>query len=335
MELARRSLEAGADPKRALHGEKALLCKSIENGHIEIMKLLLDHGASFDRNEPLYEAITCDQPIDVRLDMIRVLLPLGIDTHPLRQEGSVMDAAVRMGDSAIGDLLREAGVEYGPREMAAFNRLDELRQVIEEDPNIVRKRFEPVYASHPDHGATLLGMALFRGHSEMALYLIEQGAPLDTTERLGATHLHSAARGGDPKLIRLLVARGLDVNARDDYGDTPLTDSVWSTSPEAIKALIELGADVNAQGMNKGTALFLAAQSGRAEIVSILLAAGADPTIENVFGKTALDVVQEKIESLVGGESSSSSRTKSERKGRERQRKAFREIEALLLDAQR
>lgn len=329
-ELARRAIEAGANPNRAPYAEKDLLCMSIANGQIKIMKLLLDHGASLDRNKPLLAAIECTLPIEVRLEMLRVLLPLRVDTHPLLPGSDVLDAAVRSGDAAIGGLLRESGVECGPRMMAAFNWLDELRRAVEENPNIVRERFEPVYASRPGQGATLLGIALFRGHREMALYLIQQGAPLDTTERLGATHLHSAARGGDPELIRLLAARGLDVNARDDYGDTPLTDSVWNTTPEAIEALIQLGADVNAQGMNKRTALFSAAQSGRAEVVSMLLAAGADPTIENVFGKTAIDAVQEKIDSPMGGESTPSSSTELER-----QKRTFREIQELLAEALR
>lgn len=331
--LVRHALEAGADPNGAFPGIRHSFGTAIRDGHVEIVKLLLDSGAHFEECSDLAAAIDCDQPVDVRLAMIRILLQHGADPHRQCGGTNAMDLAVRNSDAAVGDLLREHAVEFGPREMAAFNRLDELRHVVEENPGVVRERFRPVYASRPGHGPTLLGIALGSGYREMALYLLDHDAPIDVTEGLGSTLLHRAARGGDPELIRLLVARGLDVNARDDYGDTPLTDSVRNTSPDAINTLIELGTDVNAQGINQETALHLAARCGRSEVVSRLLAGGADSTIKNVYAETALDVVQKQIQVLLEDDRSSVPRAGSQEKDHERRKKSFREIEQTLLKA--
>ncbi len=137
--------------------------------------------------------------------------------------------------------------------MAAFNHLEDLRRVVQENPEIVSERFEPVYAAGPGQGPTLLGIALERGYREMALFLMESGAPIDVVENLGSTLLHKAARGGDPVLVRLLIAKGLDVDARDNYQDTPLGDVAGRDCCETVAALIEAGADVNARGMNQQT----------------------------------------------------------------------------------
>jgi ankyrin repeat protein len=195
-------------------------------------------------------------------------------------------------DTQVGDLLREIGVPYGPREMAAFNRLDDLKRAVGEQPDLVKERFRSPFAGE---GPTLLGIALEKGHRDMAKFLIEAGAPLDTVVYQNMTLLHMAARGGDPELIRLLVARGLDVHARDRYQDTPLRDIAWAGKPDAIAALLEAGADVNTRGMNDYTPLHTAVSNNRVEIVRMLLAAGADATIpDSRDHETALDVARRK-----------------------------------------
>lgn len=304
--LARQALEAGADPNLMVDSSARtrLLVTCIGSGQIELTELLLDHGANIEQSDvfpssflgpihmgpPLFAAIGCDQPPEVRCQMARLLIARGAD--PRWQDGhlNAMDVAFHLSDGQTGDLLCEYGLPYGPREMAAFNRLDELKQAVDQNPEILKQRFRPTWASRPGHGPTLLGVALERGYREMALFLIGRGAPIDVIEYQGSTLLHQAAKGGDPELIRLLVARGLEVDAKDDYGDTPLCDISSREKPEAVAALIEAGADVNRHGMNQRTPLHGAVFSGRLDIVEMLLAAGADPTLSDYQGETPLDV---------------------------------------------
>lgn len=292
------SLEAGADPNVTLGGRQELLCMSIENGHEEIVEALLDYGADVEKCSALATAIDCTHLGNARMKMIRLLLQHGADPHREHYGNNAMDLAVRHGDARLGDLLREHGLEYGPREMAAFNRLEELRLAVEKDPSIVKQRFGSDPRAHLVDHPTLLGIALAGGHQEMASYLIDHGAALDVREGAGATLLHRAARGGNPDLIRLLLSRGLDVNSRDDYGDTPLIESVQGAPLEAVDVLIGAGADLNSQGINEETALHRAVCTGRARLVATLLSAGADQAITNTFGQTPLDLVRKQIATL-------------------------------------
>lgn len=306
--LAKAAIEAGADPNMK-RGE-SYLRGCIERGHLEVMALLLSAGADLETNErlqggltaggpPLFAAIVAPQPTTTRLNMLKMLIDAGAD--PLITIGgrSGMSHAVKEGNTQIADLLRKHGLDYGPREMVAFNRLDEVRPIVEQNPEILRQRFSPIYGTDPGLGPTLLGTALWHGHREIAYFLIEQGAPLDMVEGLASTPVHLAAKGGDPELIRLLVSHGVDVNTPDSRHDTPLLDCVWHASPEVVSALIESGADVNAQRFDGKTSLHLAASRNRSRIVQLILDAGADPSLTDRDGKTAADVAAPAIVELL------------------------------------
>lgn len=308
--LARQALEAGADPNlipdtrpwspTAPINELSSLRTCIANGQIEMMELLLEFGADVERIEriagaspspilggpPLFAAAVCKQSPEVRATMVRLLLTRGANPSSLSAGGwNAMDLAFEASDGQMGELFRECGLPYGPREMAGFNRLDELKAAVRKTPDLLQSRFRDAYAgSWP----TLLGIALRRGYREMSLFLIESGAPLDVVEHEGCTMLHEAARGGDPELIRLLARRGLDVDAVDKYSDTAMCDIAWNGKPEAVSALVELGADVNWQGVNGRAPLHHAVQNNRFDIVRLLLAAGADPSLADGKGETPM-----------------------------------------------
>jgi len=307
LDTARRALDAGADVNWAIVNSaidrKPLLHHAITAGDVSMVELLLEFGAEVNAvapvkgglvasGPPLLAAVAADHSLAVRRELIELLVERGADPGWETNDRDLMAAAVYRRDADIADVLREIGVPYGVREMVAFNRLAELRAEVEKRPDVVRERLAPTYAARPGQEPTPLGMALSHGHRAMALYLVEQDAPLDTIEQLGQTLLHLAARGGDPHLVRLLVDRGLDVDARDDYQDTPLVDSASRSTREALAVLVEAGADVNARGSNGRTALHYAAAAGRSDVVELLLKAGADPQIADLRGRTAIEMAR-------------------------------------------
>lgn len=131
-------------------------------------------------------------------------------------------------------------------------------------------------------GMTALHWAAERGHTEMAARLIEAGAGVSPTTRLGDyTPLHIAARGGHASVVAALLEAGANPGARTSTGgSTPLHFAASTSSEEAVEALIAHGADVNAREEHWGqTPLMFAASAGRLDTVEALLAAGADVNV--------------------------------------------------------
>lgn len=304
--LARRLLEAGANPngKRSIGQSPLHLCA--ERGANEMVELLIEFGADLEQpgafatptirgyGPPLFAAISSSDSTGGRLHTVRVLLEHGADPNVETGGTTAMDLAVAESDGELADLLREYGADYGPREAVAFNRFSEVEQMVRQDPPIVNAPCRSIYAARPGQKSSLLGISLYMGHRDLALFLIEQGAWLRFIEGIERNLLYPAVHGGDPQMIHLLVARGIDVNHRDESQDTPLIIAAWNGSPEVISALVEAGADVNARRIDGRTALHLAASHGRTDVVRLLIAAGADPTIPDESGATAIDVARDR-----------------------------------------
>jgi ankyrin repeat protein len=269
----REALEAGAKVSIMMNDGSSPLPSAIARGQCETVQVLLDYGADVERSDmycprlrsqrpggplmalhrgpALFAAVDCDQPTSIKIQMIRILVEHGADIRCQVGDVDLMDLAALYGDGAIADLLGEHGLPYGPREMAACNRIEELQRAIQKSPSLLHERFEPTrvrWQVEDDQVSTLLGIALRKNYGDMARMLIEAGAPLDVLEQGGQTPLHIAARRqSDPKQARMLIEAGAPLDVRDDNGQTPLhIAATWSNDPELIRFLIAHGADVNA-----------------------------------------------------------------------------------------
>jgi ankyrin repeat protein len=284
VQLARQLLAAGAKQERAIG-------ISIEHGHTDTLKLFLPAAAT---HRWLTHAIDCKQPAESKLKVVRLLLehgaPLGGRTIQSYTE-TPLDHALRNEDGAVCDLFREFGAPYTAREAVVLNRMEDVRTMITENPELLRQRFKAY--SYLDNGLdpTLLGLALKHAHPELSQLLLDAGAPLDMLEWYNETVMTQAARGGDPELIRLLATRGVSVNSESDYG-SPLYTAIWRGHPAAVKALIELGADAQRPGL-------LHAAVEQPQIIQQLLAAGADPLSTNHQGETAVEYARKRGQNKV------------------------------------
>lgn len=163
---------------------------------------------------------------------------------------SAVLAAMYHDHPGIAQLLLTFGAQLNLFEAAAVGRLDRVRELVEAEPELVN-------AVAPD-GFQPLGLACFFDHEEVASYLLEQGAVVDS-----ASH--------NPMKVM------------------PLHSAVAARSLTITRLLLEFGAPVNALQADQYTPLHAAAQNGDLEIVKMLLAAGADPAMRDSEGKTPLD----------------------------------------------
>ncbi len=129
-------------------------------------------------------------------------------------------------------------------------------------------------------GMTALHWAAANGNPELVQVLIEVGANLELTTRIGAyTPLHLASKEGNAEAIRYLLNAGADPAARTASGGaTALHFAASADSPEGVALLIDSGADPNVGEDQWGqTPLIFAASANRTRAVEALLERGADP----------------------------------------------------------
>ncbi len=229
-------LQYGADPNRTTHWGKTALHNAIlsDNG-IEIVEVLLDHGA-----DPTL--------IARRPDRSRASGPgrSAVAMAARRGRGDVLATFERRGFPAGLD-----GVEGL---IAACARDDEAG-------------IGAIAAGHPDLVRTLVAeggrlLAQFAGNGNAAgvRRLLDLGLAVDARYLEGdgyfeiaprSTALHVAAWRGQHPTVRLLIERGAPLDLPDGRGRSPLAlairacvDSYWAyrRSPDSIEALLAAGA---------------------------------------------------------------------------------------------
>ena len=163
--------------------------------------------------------------------------------------------------------------------------------------------------------ATALYWAVARGHTAIALLLIERGAnvAITTAERDGP--LLAATRHNHTDIALALLQAGARLNSVDRFGDTPLLNAITRGNRAVVKALLRAGANPNLAHEDDGrTPLLAAVEGGQRKIVKLLLNAGADPNRADEEGQTALDVARREgrgeivalLEERAGGEAGAS-----------------------------
>lgn len=123
-------------------------------------------------------------------------------------------------------------------------------------------------------GRTPLGIAAERGHADVALFLIENGAEVNIVDANGNTPLiFIIHKTGDLALIKRLLEKGAAVNAQNRTGETALMYAAWRGYLEIVQLLLVHHADVTLKNRQGDTALTLAESKGHLAIVEMLKAA--------------------------------------------------------------
>ena len=138
-------------------------------------------------------------------------------------------------------------------------------------------------------GMTALHWAAETGNAQIAEILVNAGAILEVTTRLGAyTPLHVAGRKGAAEVIRVLLDAGANPKGVAATGSTPLHLVAGAGSAAGAKHLLDAGAEIDARaGDAQQTPLMFAAAANRADVVTLLLESGAEPDITTTLMEAA------------------------------------------------
>jgi ankyrin repeat protein len=142
-------------------------------------------------------------------------------------------------------------------------------------------------------GESALIVVLKKDRVDLARALLDAGADVNQAALNGVTPLMAAAYGGHTEIVRALVAKGADIAAVDRLKKNAIIYAAGEGRTDIVKLLLDKGVDPNAVYANDLTALMWAAGYGQTEAVKTLLAAGAKTSLKDNRGKTAADIARE------------------------------------------
>ncbi len=173
-------------------------------------------------------------------------------------------AALYRGHGTVVEKLLRAGAPIDVFAAAALGRVDALEENLASDPHAVH------HFSYD--GWTPLHLAAFFGQTEAARRLLEAGARLETESRNSNrnTPLHAATAGRHSELALMLIERGAPIGGQDGGAHTPLHIAAENGMLEVVKALLARGADPHAVDAEDQTPMSRAAAKNHSAVIDAL-----------------------------------------------------------------
>uniref|UniRef100_A0A672PX48 Poly [ADP-ribose] polymerase n=1 Tax=Sinocyclocheilus grahami TaxID=75366 RepID=A0A672PX48_SINGR len=240
-------LQHGADVHAKDKGGLVPLHNACSYGHYEVAELLVLHGAVVNMADlwkftPLHEAAAKG-----KYEICKLLLQHGADPTKKNRDGNTPLDLVKDGDTDIQDLLRGDAALLDAAKKGCLSRVKKLCT-----PDNVNCR------NTQGRHSTPLPLAAGYNNQEVAEYLLQHGAEVNSQDKGGLIPLHNAASYGHVDVAALLIKCNACVNATDKWAFTPLHE---------------------------------AAQKGRTQLCVLLLAHRTDPTLRNQEGQSPLNLV--------------------------------------------
>ncbi|KAJ3119730.1 hypothetical protein HK100_000175, partial [Physocladia obscura] len=282
---------------------------AIENGHEDVVLLLIENGASLDQRV-FYD------------DNSRAYYNLGVLHYAaICGEISISSILIQNGADINAHCELDGGfwtpiwcaAKHGYAEIVEFFINKGAKRVIEVDGVMDQSdQFNLNWPAQNGHakvvsllvrkGAavdlipmnawwTPLNLAARYGRVEVAKVLIEEGAQVNyeqSSETWFGSPLHFAAEAGQTAVAALLLENGANVNQCSFYGKTPLFSAVKNGRKEVVYLLIAKGGNIHHLDLDQNTLLHIACDIGHREIVALLVENGISLEAVNNTGLTSL-----------------------------------------------
>jgi len=280
------------------------LSYAAREGHLHIVRLLLEHGS--DPNMPedaapqgraLFEACCANQ-----FEVAQLLLEYGANPNAGTDSNgcclTICEVCHGAHAKPLQQLLRQHGAYTPPYSMSVQEMKRALRdghEVIAHEEFlgcVLAKRNSALLDLYLDSAPTLpkhmcLWSSAYLRSPALVKRLLVRGLNANSPDWLGKTSLHACAENGNRSVAALFLDAGADINARDfEFQGTPLAAAVRSWCAEMdpkqregrrmVEFLLKRGARTNLPGDQPwATPLAWASRRGRGDIVELLKQHGA------------------------------------------------------------
>lgn len=261
-----------------------LLCKAIDNGQYEMIKLLIDHGAQVkslpNKFSPLHYTVCCSQLSSPEIIKIAKLL---IDN------GADINHNYNSGYPIFDDM--SAGEDTTPIYWAMKNT-DVVRFLIDSGAKLPKKDsissslwYTTVNNINPEVIQLLLNIVKF---------LIDSDTELPRITRINSSLWYAAVDNINPEAMQLLLNSHVPINQREyllhSFVSSDTSSIGINFTKQGIDHLLEAGYRINTLNKDGNTPLHIAANykyGTNLQLINLLLEKGADPNKYNENGNVA------------------------------------------------
>ena len=272
-EIIETLLKHGAHPNPSkLPSVEVPLVSAAECGYLEIVKLLLTHGANVNiargcGSTPLHKAAAKGHDV-----IVKVLLKYQASKEVLDKNGftPVMSAAI-FGKFQMVKLLADAGADISQKSYLGSTALTLATSF--GFTQVVKTLQEVGALKDVEQRQEAFLIASSNCYLDIVEMLMQSG--FDISSDIKNRALILAAAGGSVDVCKFLLANDALINAKNEKGWTALRNAIVGGYFDIVQQLVECGANVNAVENNGLSCLHIACGLGHAEIAKYLIAKGA------------------------------------------------------------
>ncbi len=269
--------------------------ESLEKRTVEILKLILEHGASLTKSDADGDTLLHLAAFSGQIDVFAYLLPFFKNLNIKNQRGETPLHLAAASSAEIVDLLLPKYPDPDVRDLEGQTAFMNASAVGYENSQLSLLKAGANIDAADKNGTSVLDGAVSDNNPDKIRFLIAHGANPKMLrdpgfQLLRVSHLfHDGSVKAEEYayLVGFLASLAKDIDIQDANKMTTLVWVATSNNIAALEAVLKHKPDLNSRSPDGRTALMWAACSGAEKAMAILLKAGSDASLRDSTGRTA------------------------------------------------